>query len=194
MSLPNPVYTTNIPQPKNIIGNSQDQFLQNFQTLYNAFAANHIALDAVSGAGNHTVIQLTETPVTTNFQTNMNEVSLYAREVQGQTDQLFMRFEGNQPEFQFSNQQPTITHSPFVNTTFITFLPGNLVVFFGTVGAVGSISFNPYPLSNVVSATFCAEGTTPRNTPFTNLIKTGDKYTSINIPGNYYYFMIVGNP
>lgn len=193
MTSTNPVYTPNIPQPKDIISNSQDQFLQNFEVLYNAFAENHLALDAVSGAGNHTVIQLAETPKNRNYQTDNNEISMYCRNVMGQTDQLFMRYEGNKPEFQFSNQQPTITHTPNVNSTFITFFPGNLVVFFGTTGGT-SLSLEPYPLSNICSATFCAVGTTPRNTPYAALIGTGGKYSSISIPANFYYFMVVGNP
>jgi len=192
MTTPTPEFTPNTPQAKDIIGSSQDQFLQNFQTLYNAFAKNHVALDAVSGAGNHKVIDLSQQ--NKNIQTSNNELSMYSRDVTGQTNQLFMRFENNQPEFQFSNQQPTFTHSPGVNTTFITFLPGNLVVFFGTVGPTGSLSLEPYPLSNICSATFCAVGTTPRNTPFTTVVESGGKITSITLEKNFYYFIVVGNP
>ncbi len=52
-----PVYTINIPQPGDNPSQSQDQILQNFQTLNTAFSVNHVAFNNAD-QGKHNKISI----------------------------------------------------------------------------------------------------------------------------------------
>lgn len=196
MTQPIKDFDPNCPQPKDIFGVSQTQFLQNFSFLYDSFASNHIPLDAVSGAGNHNVIQLSEQ--NSQFQTNAGEISIYAKDVTQTTDQIFMRYQGNQQEFPFTNFQiypieNIMSGNTVVQTTFITFLPGNLLIYFGEINSGNAIVLNPAVCRNILGCNFCAKdsfGPVPNvrlqnnsSGIFTKVLKTD---------GKYFYF-ILGN-
>lgn len=197
MSLP--VYNPNVPQPNGaggIFGPSQVDFLKNFEALYNAFAVNHVTLDAASNAGNHTVIQLAEQ--TTQQQTNAGELSVYSKDVSGQTDQIFLGYQGNQPEFQFTNYQiysipPILNGANIVQTRYFSFLPGNLLVYFGYV-TIASLDLQPYVAKNVVTAIFCNKDSSSA-APDVGLVLSGGVYTTINLNDPkklpYYYLVMV---
>ena len=53
-----PPYNQNIPQPNDQISVSQNQLLQNFQSIFTAFTQNHQPFNAGT-AGQHTLVQLT---------------------------------------------------------------------------------------------------------------------------------------
>src|ERR1700741_1033432 len=89
------------PKPNSSIGGAQDPFITNFMEMYNAFKVNHVALDAASDLGNHTVIDLLDS--FGGFQTDVGEISVYAKTVKDQTDQLFLTLQGNSQDIQYSN-------------------------------------------------------------------------------------------
>jgi hypothetical protein len=201
MTIPPPVYNPNIPSgPSDSIGKNQSDFLNNFSTLYQAFLKNHVPLDAPSGAGNHTIVQLLDQ--TSQFQTDLGEISLYANTVSDQTDQLFMQYQGNQTPFQFSNYQ-LYTLQPINNPTqFFTFLPGNILVYFGMItvkftSITASVAFNLLPAvaKNIISMNFCpiASGTNPFYPPYVSIqqpdadgiYKTINLFTSNLIPASF---------
>jgi hypothetical protein len=167
---PPPVFNPNVPQIKDTIAKSQIDFLDNFSTLYDAFSVNHVALDAASDAGNHTVIQLLEQPTNSQFQTGTTQISVYAKDVVGQTDQMFLRYGGNQPEFQYTNYQIYPLALGNGLTPFFVVLPGGIIVYFGIMAFQGlptlggpfrKLVLTPAIAKNIISANFCNLGTIP---------------------------------
>ena len=121
MTVINPVYDPKQPpRPDAKIGDAQEPFQINFLTLYNAFKQNHVALDALANLGNHTIIQLLEQ--TGQFQTNTGEISVYSKLVPGETDQIFLRYQGNANEFALTNYQIySLSTTPNQFFTFLIF-------------------------------------------------------------------------
>ncbi len=189
-------YEPNTPRPNQPFNSSQDELLDNFQFLYDAFKKNHVALDAATDAGNHNTIELAEQ--NTQFQTNAGEISVYAKKVEGQTDQLFMRYQGNQEEFMVSNYQiypiPDVTNGSIViQTTNITFLPGNMLIYFGWVSNPKFIlSLNPFVTKNVVSAIFCGKDAAIQ-TPNISVRFNEKIIDGINIDQFARYYLVVAN-
>lgn len=183
----NPIsFTPDSPQgPNEAIATSVTPFLNNFISLYNAFAVNHVPLDAASLAGNHTIVQMPEQ--TGNFPVNNGEVGIYCREIPGQTDQLMMKYQGTQPEFQYTNYQIYTTGGA---NQFISFLPGKLLVYFGArsgnFSATTPIVLNLIPAiaKNIITMNFTVLGPTPQFTPRTTFEIENGIYTKINLyPG-----------
>jgi hypothetical protein len=175
----NPInYDPNTPTVKLSFADWQVQFIQNFTQLANAFSQNHIPLNdpTTANRGNHTYIQMPEQ--TTDPQTGSVEFAIYSKDVENQTDQLFFQYPGNTPVVQFTNYQiysvipTTASNTKTGQTTYFTFLPGGLLVYFGTMGPFtgGSSGKNTlflYPpvAKNIIGMNFCTKGTTPQYTP-----------------------------
>lgn len=189
-------YEPNTPRPDQPFNASQDELLNNFQFLYDAFSKNHVALDAASNAGNHNTIELPGQ--ISQQQTNSGEISVYSRKVEDQTEQLFMRYQGNQTEFQVSTYQiysiPDLkSGATTIQTTNLTFLPGNLLVYFGWVkNPLFKLSLYPFVAKNVVSAIFCGKDAAVQ-TPNVTLELSGNIYTTINIDQFARYYTVLVN-
>ena len=126
------VYTTDIPQPGDIPSQSQDQILQNFQSLADAQDRNHVSLTNVTltDRGKHNFLQMPEqgsAPATA-----ANEGGVYTKEASSITN-LFWRQESNGTEVQMTNIAPTYDAGNFRG---YTFLPGGLLIQYGFVNAV----------------------------------------------------------
>src|ERR1700733_2891876 len=119
-------YIPSTPTPKLSFADWQIQFIQNFTQLAKCFAVNHVPLTAATEAGNHTILQMAEQPG--SLQVNLSEIAAYSKEVLGQTDQLFLKYQGaSGPEFQYTNYQiyPVTTVNPNnEQIQYFTFLPG----------------------------------------------------------------------
>lgn len=126
-----PVYNSRIPEPSNSIAQGQPDFLNNFSTLYTAFSQDHIPLDAVSNSGNHTFSKLTQQ--NTGISTTSSEIALYSKLISTQTNQIFFRTIGNGPEIQYSNYQIYPVKATSTQTSYFTFLPGGIIIYFGIV-------------------------------------------------------------
>lgn len=140
-----PVYNSRVPQPENSIDEGQKDFLNNFSTLFNAFSNDHVPLNSVSGAGNHSFARLVEQE--TGPATGTSEIALFSKMVQTQTDQLFYRSIGNAQELQYSNFQiyplnPIKDGKTILQVPYFTFLPGGIIVYFGEVYP----NKDPFPL------------------------------------------------
>lgn len=201
-----PIFNPDLPLRKDIFADSQIDFLDNFLTLYNAFAQNHVALDAASNAGNHTIVQLLEQDINNQFQTNVGEISVYTKNVPGQTDQIFLRFQGNQQEFQFTNFQIFKNPDEPNQTFFFTFLPGKILLYFGVIipnAATFTLNLIPPIAKNIASVNFCPIGTgaSPFYPPIANpastipgfinqlILTSSFSVSSINVPPCYYMVM-----
>jgi hypothetical protein len=218
MTSTTPIYNPNVPQRKDNFSSSQGDFLSNFMSIYNAFKINHVALDSSSNAGNHTIIQLKEQDANAPFQTDVGEISIYCKPVENQGDQVFLRYQGNQNEFQLSAYQifapPVIDNDSIVQTPFFTYLPGRVLLYFGTIECTLSNAATPLRLrppiaTNIISVNLSVEGTitNQRNLPpwVTISPKNGNGfYETINLfkdsslfPGPSieltYFYMVLAN-
>lgn len=162
MGLPN--YNPNIPLVTDPFSDWQVNFIKNFRQLYDAFSVNHVALDAAADAGNHMIIQMPEQE--SSVQTNVADISVYTKDVEGQTDQIFIKY-GNGIEYQFTNYQiysldAIKKGSTLLQTQYFTFLPGKLLIYFGdiTLDANGVIQLNPPVARNVVTVNLTAKDST----------------------------------
>jgi len=208
MTTPN--YNQNVPTPNMNFADWQTNFISNFQQLAIAFAKNHVALDATSNNGNHTILELFEQSQAQ--QTNVGEFSMYVKNVEGQTDQVFMRNQGNGIEYQFSNYQIyPLTPTP-TQTSYFTFLPGGIIVYFGRFYPGppnttlpfpfpgGSLDLSPHILKNIISVNFCPLGTTPEYSPKVTIPPPQNGYyESILVTGAFFvnvepqYYIVMGN-
>lgn len=155
------VFNPATPLLKEIISDSQVSFLDNFKILYDIFKNNHIALDATTNAGNHTIVQLLQQPENSDFQTDAGEISVYTKNVEGQTDQIFLRYQGNQEEFQYTNYQIYEISSKSKQTFFFTFLPGKIIAYFGVIKPKSNtfqLELKPRIAKNIIGANYCALG------------------------------------
>lgn len=201
MTTPAFQYNQNIPNVNDDLATSQGGFLANFQQLYNAFSQNHVALDGGATAGNHTIVELLTSA--SGFQTDAGELSLYATPVPSQTNQLFMRYQGNTQDVQYTNyqiyDQGAIQNGQF---GFFTTLPGGLIVYFGGVNftatnAGKTIYLAPFITKELLSVNFCTAGTTPSEAPFFEVLSEREGIVTTLLgkqfsPNFVYYYLIVG--
>lgn len=192
-----PPYNPNYPPITDSYADWQPNFQNNFTQLANAFAANHVPLTATSNAGNHTVIQLLQK--STLQQTNAAEFAVYTKDAVGQTHQLFMRYQLNGTEFQYTNYQ--IYPLPSMPGTYFTFLPGRIICYFGLAVKTGTgkqqvlIPLFPKIAKNILSVNF-----TPNSNPGTfqgyicGLQGEGGFFTIIQTFSNTsFYYMVLAN-
>ena len=171
-----PVYNPNVPeQVDNSLSVTQPNFLNNFQALFNIFGINHNF-----ATGNHTYAQLLEQ--INPQQTDVSQISIYTRKVDSQTDQIFFRYPGNQTEFQFTNYQiysiNPINDKDNVITSYFTFLPGGIIVYFGFFTKLkGNIlPIMPAISKNIIAYSSCTTGSTPSFKSPIVIINNDDDY------------------
>ena len=196
-----PFYNTNTPTPELSFADWQRDFLKNFQSLGATFSVDHVSLTESSNVGNHTVIHLLEQ--TNSPQTGLTEISVYSKDVEGQTDQTFIRYPGNGEEFQYTNYQIYSIEPTDTQISYFTFLPGGILVYFGQLTAKGSIQrlllLQPSICKNVVSVNFTPINVASlSNFPSTStIIKNGDFITGVELgfagPQVDQYYVVMGN-
>jgi len=190
------VYNPDVPDAKDHFNSSQLDFLSNFQVLYDAFARNHVALDDLTNSGNHTY---TEFPIQNgDFQTDQGEISIYSRSVENQGDQIFLKYQGNQKEFQLSCYQ---TYS-LEKDQYFTFLPGKVIMYFGIFSSnerFPTMVLNPPIAKKIISVnftnkdSFSSEPIVYVNPPQNNIIKTLELrpyFSSSNFSLNLFYVIL----
>lgn len=153
-----PIYSPNEPQPTDSLGESQPNFQQNFLSLYFAFLKNHVSLTDNSLGGKHTIVELLEQ--SGSIQTDVGDISIYTKDVEGQTDQVFMRYQGNGQEVQITNYQIYTLPADPLGVRAFTFLPGKVIAYFG----ITNVTFNnsnqstfkimPAIAKNIITAVF----------------------------------------
>ena len=164
MSIQPGSYNPNVPANRpDDLATSQPQLLNNFLQIYNIFANNHIALDSASNAGNHTIIQLFEQ--SNAIQTNTGEINVYTKDVEGQTDQIFLKYQGpSGQEFQFTTYQIYSLIPTDTQISYFTFLPGNILIYFGTINSPAkqnTLDLKPSVGKNLITANFTPIMTVP---------------------------------
>jgi hypothetical protein len=205
MTIP-PTYNTQIPVKDTTIADAQKLFQNNFETLFNAFRTDHVALDDAINAGNHNVIQLVE--LSKSETTQSQELAIYSKKVTDQTDQLFMRYQGNGKEFQITQYQIYSIPATATQTSYFTFLPGGIIVYFGRVNPTKNdfpINLDPAICTNITGVNLCPIGTSTQAKPFFQstvapVANTTGIFTKLNIYSSYLfrtppnqYYLIFGN-
>ena len=138
---------------------SQPQLQTNFSELFDYFQQNHVPLNAATALGNHTVVQLPNQP--DSQQTGLGEVAFYAKKVEGQASQLFMRYQGNGQEIQLTNYQIYSLGQLTGQTQYFSFLPGGIIVYFGTIDTNRTqalLVLNPKIARNIITVSFGGSG------------------------------------
>lgn len=165
-------YNPNVPQNRpDAIKTTQAQLQANFQALFNAFRVNHVTLnDATATPGNHTIVELLEQVQA--IETNVSEINIYTKEDADTTDQPFFRYQGNGQEFQFIPYQiyslkDFDNNNGVTGSRFFTFLPGKVLVYFGTLNNSNQTELNltlelfPAIAKNIITVSACVIGKTP---------------------------------
>lgn len=168
----NPInYNPNYPEIESTWADWQVQFIQNFEQLGLAFSQNHVPLNdpTIANRGNHTIIQMPE--LLNPPQTGSTEFSIHTKNVEGQTAQVYFTYPGNAPVVQFTNYQIYSVLPTAQQTTFFTFLPGGILIYFGGFGPFiptngnNTIFLNPPVTKSVRGVQFALSGSTPDYTP-----------------------------
>ena len=196
-------YSPNVPQfATDSLAVTQSQFLNNFLQLYNIFGRDHVALDAQSNAGNHTYIELNEQ--TSPQQTNVSEIAVYTKNVPGQTDQIFLRYQGNGQEIQYTTYQIYSITATKTQTAFFTFLPGNVIAYFGYLTPENTtqpnlITLRPPVAKNIITVS-CVSGNMNAIKPNVSIVEnTNGIVMGINVAYNTSagqvnsYYLILAN-
>lgn len=192
---PPPSYNTQIPVGSTTIAEAQKLFQNNFERLFEAFNTDHVSLIDPTNPGNHSVIRLVELPKSES--TLPSEIAIYSKKVEGQTDQLFMRQQGNGTEFQLTEFQIYTIQPNDNQKAYFSLLPGGIIVYFGRVVGFAqkevNIDINP-PASNILGVNL-AGITTVSQQPNVSLV--GNSQTKISvvklksidpIPDQFYLF------
>jgi hypothetical protein len=141
------IYDPNIPQfPSSSLAVTQQPFLTNFQAIFNIFSKNHDF-----ATGNHLFTQLLEQAIP--LQTNLGEISVFSQNALNQTDQVYLRYQGNGQIFQYTNYQLYSISDQFI----FTILPGRIIVYFGSFTSQSVFTLTPLPMiaRNIISISFC---------------------------------------
>lgn len=123
-------FTPNIPFVGQSLGNSRTQVLNNFASLRTQTAANHADVNDAN-AGKHTFIQYVVQG--SDPSTAANEVARYTKLVSGVARE-FLRLPSNGSVFQVSGPAPVVGANGY------TFLPGGLLMQWGTRAGSSSSS------------------------------------------------------
>jgi len=166
-------YTSNIPQPGDNPSQSQDQILQNFQSISTNNSVNHVQFNDPD-QGKHKFLQMPEqgSPPTTAA----NEAGFYSQEssLTGMTELVFRR-ESNGSEIEFTGFQGA--------TNGWTRLPSGILLKWGT-GTGSGISTTSFPVSAnipVFTAVYNALVTVGDSSPTPNTFATLRGFTTTGI-------------
>lgn len=126
-------FNPNIPQPNDLISQSQAQIQTNFSQSDTAFGIDHTAFSTVSNQGKHkksSYIEQASDPVT-----SANEVAVYSKELSGAST-LYLRKENAGTVVQMSGQDPTVAAAGS------TFLPGGVILKWGSGSVTNTQTVN----------------------------------------------------
>jgi hypothetical protein len=139
-----------------------------------------------------------------DLQTNPSELNIYSKKVEGQTDQLFLRYPGNDDAIQLTAYQ--IYQVPTVSTqiSYFTFLPGNLIIYFGSFSQLpgNKLVLTPPICTNVVGLSFCRINETSifgSTKPYVEILQPQEGFVEgIIVMSNFLgslpsYYIVVGN-
>lgn len=177
-------YTSNIPKTGESLGSTRTRINANFNTIDSMLALNHVAFNSL-GEGKHKFLQMPDQSSAPN--TIANELALYSKSLSANS-QLFMRSESAGSEYQITNVDDAYI-AKFGELTLVinqyytgwTFLPGGLIMNYGTIPAILNLSNDivfARPFStNVYSIQLTGKRTSSGNVTYTARDVTTTKFT-----------------
>lgn len=183
-------YTSNIPQPGDNPSQSQDQILQNFQSISTNNSVNHVAFNDAD-QGKHKFLQMPEQSSAPS--TGANEGGLYTKEVSSIT-QLFWRNESSGTEQQFTNLLPN-TVAPNRDWSFADGLQLRL----GTIAHTGTstpVTFSAAFSSNAFAVLLTPIGAAGLVSAWNAQSLTTSGFTLASVGsggGNSFYYLAIGS-
>lgn len=134
-------YNPNIPQPTDIIANSQADLLNNFMEINTLVDVNHQTFGAAD-AGKHKFLQMPEQSVAPD--TAVNEAGLYAAVgATSDTTELVFRRENNGAAIAFTECVAPAAN----NATGWTRLPSGIIMQWGTIAVVNGNATIVFPIA-----------------------------------------------
>lgn len=181
-------YNPSIPQPNDILSQSQAQIQTNFAQADTIFDVNHITFDnaSVASRGKHRRVDLIRVAAPGSIAT---EAVVYQKLASGSSN-LFMQRDGVGTEIQLTGPNPVIA------ATGTTFLPGGMIMNFGSV--VGALAGNtatfatPFP-TNVFAITLGIGDSTVTRTATVSSITLNDCLIKCSTGPNTVYYIAIGN-
>lgn len=191
------VYTPSTPTASQFISISQPLIQENFSQANTIFGANHVEFDStdVANQGKHTFVSMIEQ--SSDPTTAVNEIALYTKDLGG-INTLYMRKESDGTVIQLSGADPLAAASGY------TFLPGGIILQWGTGHAEGTGHVNTFPIAfpnNCFSVTLTGDSTgdgrsilrvwSKSQANFTAVTRRGDSGTQDGAAD--LYFIAIGN-
>lgn len=127
-----------IPSSGQSLGNSRPQVLSNFSSLRDTLAVNHVDVNLI-GAGKHKFVQMPaqgSAPIT-----SADEIAEYVKVVSGNA-RVFVRQPNSGTEIQVSGYDPVLS-----NTAGSTYLPGGILLQWGSLANAGSGQVVTFPIA-----------------------------------------------
>lgn len=151
-------FNVNIPQPNDLLSNSQGQIKDNFSSSNISFGVNHYPFnDGTANNGKHKFVDM---PSTTLPAIIAGDGAIYTKVV-GSNTQLFYTPDATGTEYQLTNTAIPANAPPI----YYTFLPGNIAVVIGSVDAKNGDTINwGLPLTTLMNIQTTAQGNSSSGT------------------------------
>jgi hypothetical protein len=145
-------FTSDIPISGDTLGSTRDRIRTNFQQIALVEAVNHVPFNAL-GQGKHKFLQMPEQPGTIGQvgvplppTTLANEAGFYSKIGANPAEaNLVFRGENNGFEYQLTRADQT-NNATFGTSTGWTFLPGGLILQYGTMTTTGNTTVVVFPV------------------------------------------------
>ena len=134
-------FNPNIPQSSNIPSQSQAQFLTNFGQLNTIFDVDHVTYNNATSANRGKHDQSTYIDSSGDPTTSSNECAVYSKALSG-VSTLYFRKESNGTAIQMTGVDPVVN----ANDGY-TFLPGGLILKWGTIAAAVNNVVQGFPVA-----------------------------------------------
>lgn len=129
------MFDPNIPQPRDLLSNSQGDLLTNFQQLNTQFGVNHVPFDDASAdKGKHKFVTIVEQ--SNDPETNVDEQIIYSKDDGGQPE-LFARPQNNGTPYRMTK-----------DGAFFTGITPAVAVNFDGAGAIRGTALNVTSVTN----------------------------------------------
>lgn len=172
-------YSNTTPASGSSLGSTRAQVVENFDTIQTAFELDHGAYDA-GDQGKHNQVTMPES--SSDPSTAASEGALYTKDTNSRST-LFYRQESDGTSIQMTGPDPSASASGY------TFLPGGLLIQWGTVAAAGLSTNFPIAFGTVYRAIACPTSAGPGTIAVTALTNSAITVNS-GVAGPYNYFAI----
>jgi hypothetical protein len=184
-------YYPGIPLPTDVPAQSQPQILANFTQIDASFDVNHVALNAAMNTGMHTLVQL---PASAAAHAGVAGIGqLFTRTIGGISALVWQHDAG--AEIQMTGVDPTVGNPG------ITFLPGAMILMWGTTPNISNpapVAYAyPTPFPHNTFSVFCQPilggANSDHGWTISSIANTGFSITQLSAAPRAFYWLAIGN-